>query len=200
MDKVKCIEYRGIRDVVAAEVITDTSEAFECGAPFSVAWTSQLSRETANSAETKYYDNVPAIVIDSTGADTVNIDTSAIPLEIVAKLTGQFYEEETGMFIEGERDAKYYALGYVTEDTSGEEVFVWRLKGKFGIPTSTHGTKNDGTDAQGQQLVYTGVNTAHKFAKRGKTEKAVNVYKSKCPMDEATFFETVQTPDTVKAS
>lgn len=199
MEKVKCIEYRGIRDVVAAEVITDTTEAFECGEPFSVVWTSQLTRETANSSETHYYDNQPAIVIDSTGADTVGITGSAIPLDVMAKVTGQFYEEETGMFIEGERESKYYALGYVTEDTSGEEVLVWRLKGKFGIPTSTHATKNDGTDANGQELTYTGISTVHKFAKRGKSEKAVNVYKSKCPLSEEEFFTSVQTPDTVKA-
>ena len=200
MDKVKCIEYRGIRDVVAAEVLEDTSEKFECGEPFSVIWTSQLAKETANSSETHYYDNQPAIVIDSTGADTVTITGSAIPLDVVAKVTGQFYDDEIGMFLEGERESKYYALGYVTEDTSGEEVFVWRLKGKFGIPTSTHNTKNDGTDANGQELSFTGINTSHKFAKRGKTEKAVNCYKSKCPLGEEEFFASVQTPDTVKAS
>lgn len=198
MEKVKCIEYRGIRDLVAAEVLTDTTEKFECGEVFSLAWASELSRETDNSSEAHYYDNVPAIVIDSTGADTVNVAASAIPLDVVAKITGQFYEEETGMFIEGEREAKYYAIGYVTEDTSGEEIFVWRLKGKFGIPSETHGTKNEGTDANGQELTYTGVNTTHRFEKRNKSEKAVNVLKSKCPMDEATFFSTVQTPDTVK--
>lgn len=200
MEKVKCIEYRGIRDVVAAEVITDTTETFECGTPFSVAWASELTRETENSSESHYYDNVPAIVIDSTGADTVSINTSAVPLDVKAKITGQYYDETTGMFIEGERESKYYALGYITETTDGEEVFVWRLKGKFGVPSDTHATKNDGTDANGQELTYTGINTTHRFTKRGKSERAVNVLKSKCPMDEATFFTKVQTPDTVKAS
>lgn len=198
MEKVKCIEYRGIRDLVAAEVLEDTTEKFECGTPFSVAWTSELGRETENSTESHYYDNVPAVVIDSTGADTVSVNTSAIPLDVMSKITGQYYDEELGMFIEGEREAKYYAIGYVTETTDGEEMFVWRLKGKFAIPSSTHATKNDGTDANGQELTFTGINTTHKFAKRGKSERAINCLKSKCPLDEAAFFETVQTPDTVK--
>lgn len=200
MEKVKCIEYRGIRDLVAAEILNDTSDAFETGTPFHVAWTSNLSRATESSSEKHYYDNVAAITINGSGADTVTIDTAAIPLDIIAKLTGQFYEEETGMFIEGERDEKEYAIGYVTEDTSGEEVFVWRLKGSFSIPDESHGTKNDGTDATGQQLTYTGVQTIHKFEKRGKGERAVNCYKSKCPLSESEFFAEVQTPDTVKAS
>lgn len=200
MEKVKCVEYRGIRDLVAAEVITDTTETFECGTPFSVAWTSELGKETESSSESHYYDNVPAIVIDGVGADTVTVATSAIPFEVLAKLTGQFYDEETGMFIEGERESKYFAIGYVTEDTEGEEVYVWRLKGKFGIPGATHITKNDGTDANGQELTYTGVATTHKFKKRGKSERAVNVYAAKSPIEETAFFETVQTPDTVVKS
>lgn len=197
-EKIVCIEHRGIRDVVVAEVLSDTTEKFETGTPFSAIWASELTRETESSSDTHYYDNVPAIVIDSTGADTVSVNGSALPLDVVAKLTGQFYDEETGMFIEGERESKYYALGYVTEDTSGEEVYVWRLKGKFAIPSETHKTKNNGTDADGQQLTYTGINTVHKFKKRGKSEKAVNCYAKKCPLSEQEFFATVQTPDTVK--
>lgn len=200
MNKVKCVEYRGIRDVVAAEVKADTAEKFETGDVFSVAWASELSRETENSSEAHYYDNVPAIILDSTGADTVTITGSAIPLDVMAKLTGQFYDETTGMFIEGERDSKYYALGYITETTDGEEVYVWRLKGKFGIPTSTHGTKNDGTDANGQELTYTGINTTHKFTKRGKSERAINVMASLSPKTESEFFGEVQTPDTITAT
>lgn len=197
MDKVKCIEYRGIRDLVAAEVLTDTKEEFTCGTPFSVAWSSELSRETESSSESHYYDNIPSIVIDSTGADTVSISTSAVPFDVYAKITGQYYDENIGMLVEGECESKYYAIGYVTEDTSGEEVYVWRLKGKFSIPSETHATKNNGTDANGQSLTYTGVNTTHVFAKRSKTERAINCLKSKCPLSEEEFFTSVQTPDTV---
>lgn len=200
MEKVKCIEYRGIRDVVAAKILTDTTSELTYDEPFSLLWASELSRETENSSEPHYYDNVPAIVIDSTGADNVNITGSAIPLEVVAKVTGQYFDETTGMFVEGERTSDYYALGYITEDTDGNEVFVWRLKGKFGIPSNTHTTKNDGTDANGQELAFSGINTTHKFTKTGKSARAVNVYASKSPLNEAEFFETVQTPDTISTA
>lgn len=200
IEKVKCVEYRGIRDLVAAEVTTDTTTAFECGTPFSLAWTSELSRETENSSESHYYDNVPAIVIDSTGADTVNINVSAIPMDVLAKITGQYYDETTGMFVEGERDAKYYAIGYITDDTDGNEVYVWRLKGKFGIPSSTHATKNDGTDANGQEITYTGINTTHKFTKTTKSARAIHLPAAKYTAGEEKFFEKVQTPDTIGAS
>lgn len=195
-------EYRGIRGLVAAEVITDDAEKFECGTPFAIAGVAELSRTTESSSESHYYDNIPAVVIDSTGADEVSITASAIPFEALAKITGQTYDEETGMFVEGERDSKYYAIGYITEKTDGTEIFVWRLKGKFNIPDSTHATKDDGAEGQGQEITYTGINTNHKFESiDNKTAKAVNVDTSvNTTVKESTFFESVQTPDTVKVA
>ena len=122
---------------------------------------------------------------------------AAIPFEVLADITGQTYDATLGMFVEGERQAKYFAIGYVTKKTDGTEVYVWRLKGKFNIPDSTHATENDGTDANGQELTFTGINTTHKFTKTGKSAKAVNVDTSVNAVVEADFFETVQTPDTI---
>lgn len=194
-------EYRGIRGLVAAEIITDDADKFECGTPFAVAGVAELSRTTETTSESHYYDNVPAIVIDSTGADEVTITASAIPFEALAKLTGQTYDAAKGMFVEGERDSKYFAIGYITEKTDGTEIFVWRLKGKFNVPDSTHASKNDGAEANGQEIVFTGVNTSHKFAAlSNKTAKAVNVDTSvNTTVKETEFFAEVQTPDTVSA-
>lgn len=194
-------EYRGISGLVAAEVLTDDTEKFECGTPFAVAGVAELSRTTETTSESHYYDNVPAIVIDSTGADEVTITASAIPFEALAKLTGQVYDAAKGMFVEGERESKYFAIGYITEKTDGTKIFVWRLKGKFNVPDSTHATKDDGAEANGQEIVFTGINTNHKFTTLGnKTAKAVNVDTSvNTSVTETTFFAEVQTPDTVTA-
>lgn len=194
-------EYRGIRGLVAAEVTKDAngeSGGYTTGTPFAVAGVAELSRTTETASEAHYYDNAPAVVIDSTGSDEVTITCSAIPFDVLSKLTGQYYDEASGMFVEGERTPKYFAIGYITKKTDGTEVFVWRLKGKFNIPDSTHATEDDGSDANGQELVFTGINTSHKFTKNGKTAKAVNVDTSvNTTVTEETFFATVQTPDTV---
>lgn len=190
-------EYRGVRDLVAAKIIKDDSTGVEYDTPFAVAGIAELSRTTETSSEAHYYDNVPAIVINSTGADTVTISASAIPLDALAKLTGQIYDAETGMFVEGERTNDYFAIGYITKKVNGTEIFVWRLKGTFSIPDSTHKTEDNGTDANGQEIVFTGINTVHKFTKTGRTAKAINVDTSVNAVDENDFFSTVQTPDTV---
>ena len=195
----RTVEWRGIKNVVYAKVTKDDSEGYECGEVKKLAGIASLTRTTENASETKYYDDVPSIVIDSTGADTVNLSTSAIPLDVLAEITGRDYDKDLGVLIEGERQSDYFAIGYETSKTDGSIVYVWRLKGKFSIPDSQHNTKTAGTEANGQEVVYTGINTSHVFTKTGKTAKAVNVEVSKGLVDVTSFFETVQTIDTLKA-
>ena len=194
----KYFEYRGVENAVYAEVTTDTAEAFATGEVKDFTGVSEIGRTTESSNEAHYYDNIPAIVIDSVGADEVTVSASGIPLDIIAELTGQFWDEDTGMFVEQEGTAKYFAFGYITNKTDGTKVLVWRLKGKFSIPDTTSATKDEGTDANGQEITFTGINTTHKFTKTGKGAKAVNIDTSvNTTMEDSTFFGTVQTPDTI---
>lgn len=198
-------EYRGVEGLVYAEVTKDNNgsgsgDGYVTGDVKELAGVAEIGRTTENSSEPHYYDNIPAIVINSTGADTVTITASAIPLDVLADITGQEYDATTGTFIEGQRTAKYFALGYKTKKTNGEEVYVWRLKGQFSIPDETHATENDGTDANGQEITFTGISTTHKFTKTGKGAKAVNVDVALDKVkDIDEFFDEVQTPDTIEA-
>lgn len=192
-------EYRGIRGLVAAEVLTDTEEGITFGAPFTVAGVAELNKTTPSSTEPHYYDNVPATTTNSTGADEVTISASAIPLDVYGKLTGQRYDETKGMLVEGVRENKYFAIGYITKNTSGVEMFVWRLKGTFNVPDFVHNTEDDGTEANGQELVYTGIMTTNKCDENGtKPAKAsiVDTGKNK-NVTETAFFAKVHTPDEV---
>lgn len=193
-------EYRGIRDLVAAELLVDTLSELTYDTPFPIAGIAELSRTTENSSESHYYDNIAAIVIDSVGADEVTCSCSAIPLDVLAKLTGQYYDSVTKTFVECEGTKKYFAIGYVTEDTDGNEIYVWRHKVKCSIPDSTHSTKNDGTDANGQEIVFTGISTIHKFTKTGKPAKAVNHEANSGTILETDFFAHAQTIDTLTQS
>lgn len=200
--------WRGVEGLVASEILKDDNETdggYEAGEVFKVAGVGEIGKTTETSTETKYYDNVPAMVITSTGADEITCTVSGIPLNIVAKLTGQFYDELTGTLIEGARETRYFALGYKTKKSNGNEVFVWRLKGTFNIPDTTNKTEDDGTDAEGQELVYTGIMTTHKFTKvvdkngNKKGAKGINVDLEEGLADVTGFFDKVQTPDTLKA-
>ena len=196
------VEYRGVTDLVIAEVLTDNNkegEGYTTGEVIELAGVGEISKTTNNSSESKYYNNMAAIVINSTGADEIKCSVSVIPQDKLALITGQDYDEETGTLIEGERKVKYFALGYKTKKTNGDEIYVWRHKGTFNIPDNTHATENDGTDSNGQEVTYTGISTTHKFTKTGKVAKAINVDVAKDRADVSTFFDTVTTIDTLKA-
>lgn len=190
-------EYRGIEGLVCAEVTADDADNYTTGEVFDIAGVAELGRTTENSSEAHYYDNIPAIIVSSVGADTVTITASAIPLDVLAKITGQKYEGNLGAFIEGDREVKYFAIGYKTKKTNGDEVYVWRYKGQFNIPDSTHATEDNGTGANGQELTYTGISTTHKFTKTGKPAKAMDVDVALGKADVSTFFDSVTTPDTL---
>lgn len=196
------VEYRGVEGLVAAEVINDDNNTgYETGAVFAIAGVAEISKTTDSSNEAHYYDNMPAVVISNTSSDTVTISASAIPLDVLATITGQLYDSTTGALIEGPRDVKYFALGYKTRKTNGDEMFVWRYKGTFNIPDQTNGTENNSTDANGQEIVYTGISTTHKFTKNPdkngnpRGAKALVLNTALNLVDVSTFFNTVTTPD-----
>lgn len=191
-------EWRGIEGLVYAKVTEDTEKAYTTGEVKPLAGVAELSRTTESSSEAHYYDNVPAVVVGSTGSDEVTISVSAIPMEVLAEITGQDYDEASGAYIEGERATEYFAIGYKTKKVNGDEVYVWRYKGTFAIPDSTHATENDGTDANGDEITFTGISTIHVFTKTGKRAKAINVDVAAGKADVSKFFDTVTTPDTLQ--
>lgn len=195
----KVVEFRGVDNLVYAEVLTDDSEGYTTGEVKSLAPVAEISKSTETSSETKYYDNLPAIVINSEGSDEIAV-TCAIPdLATFADITGKTIDEDTGALIDSERDPKYFAIGYRFKMTDGTYRYVWRLKGMFAIPDETSATEDDGTDGNNIELTYTGISTTHAFTKGGKPAKAVVVDDTAdSKADISAFFDTVTTPDTLK--
>ena len=194
MSKIK--EFRGVKDLVYAEVTADTESSYTTGEVKSLAGVASISKETETSSETHYYDNKPAIVIASNGSDKITISVSALDEKVEADITGQDYFN--GIYMEGEATPKCFAIGYKTKKTDGSEVYVWRYKGTFSVPKREHNTENDGTDANGQELEFTGISTNYKFPNPDGTDKAkalkgINVEKEKLAHPN-TFFAAVVKP------
>lgn len=196
------VEYRGVEGLVCAEVLSDDngSDGYTTGDVFAIAGVAEISKTTDSTDEAHYYDNMPAVVISNTASDEITISASAIPMDVLATITGQVYDETTGALIEGPRTPKYFAIGYITKKTNGDLMYCWRLKGRFNLPDQTNVTEDDGTDANGQEIVYTGISTTHKFSKTGKGAKALVVDVAKGLADVSSFFDDVTTPDTLAAN
>lgn len=196
-------EFRGTDNLVYAEVLTDNNESGEgytTGTVNVLAPVAEISKTVETASDTKYYDNKPALTINSEGADTITLTVPALDLATLAAITGKVYDSTTGAFCDGERHPKYYALGYRLRLTDGTYRYVWRYKGSFGIPDETSQTENAGTDSNNQSLTYTGICTLHNFTKTGTGEKALVVDERDGKADLSTFFDTVTTCDTLEAA
>jgi hypothetical protein len=75
-------EYRGVSDLVYAEVTNDDNSSeqgkgYVTGTVKPLAGVAEISKATDSTNEPHYYDNIPAVVISSTGSDEVTITASA---------------------------------------------------------------------------------------------------------------------------
>lgn len=192
---IKYVEWRGVEKLVAAEVLQDDKDGYVTGPVFAVAGVARIERASDSASETHFYDNIPALVVTGKTTDTVIISASAIPLDVLAEITGNYYDPDTGAMVTGNAEQKIFALGYIAQNTDHEDVYVWRYRGVFSANDVTHITENNSTDANGQEVVFTGYETRYVFEKTGKRASAINVDVSKGLADVSSFFDLVTTPD-----
>lgn len=199
----RTVEFRGCDNLVIAEVTADSVDAeYTTGAVQVLAPVAEIAKTVESSSETHYYDNTGMIIIQSEGSDTITLTVPALPLDILALVTGKKVDPTTGAFIDGPAVERYFAIGYRLRLTDGTYRYVWRLKGAFAIPDETSATENDGTDTNNQQLTFTGVKTITEFDNGGGAgvkgrAKAIVIDERDGKCDLSTFFSTVQTPDTI---
>lgn len=201
-------EYRGVDQFHIALVTQDDKNGYETDTPVYFQPVQEIGKSTDSSSEAHYYDNKALIVVNSESADTISITMTVPTLAQLAQLTGKSFDPTTGMYVDGERNNNYYAISYRTKGTDGKYRYVSRLKGTFNIPEETVQTEDDGTDTTNVQVTFTGVYTNYEFNK-GKYEngewvkgsaKGIVVDERYNLVDFSTFFDAVQTPDTVQAS
>lgn len=194
-------EFRGVRDLVFAEVISDTEDEFVTGSVYKLSPVAKVTRATDNSNDAHYYDNKPMIVITSTGKDELTLTVAPMDLQTYAIITGQTFDANTGSLIEGERKSKYFAIGYITKGTDGKERYVWRLKGMFNVPDEEFNTEDDGTDTTNTEITWTGVSTIHKFVNNNhESAKAIITDERYSAVDFTSYFKEVKTPDNLKGT
>lgn len=188
-------DFRGVDNLVYALVTQDDAEAYTTGAIQDLIPVAEISKSTESSSATKYYDNIPALVTNSEGSDEITISGAAIPLPVLAAITGKPIDATSGAFIDAPAVPPYVAIGYRYGLTDGSEVIYWRLKGKFGVPEDSSATEDDGTDSTGQELTFTGIATNHKFASTGEQAKGVVCDSRFSTFTASKVFAQVVTPD-----
>ncbi|MBO7211053.1 MAG: hypothetical protein J6V44_08675 [Methanobrevibacter sp.] len=200
-------EYRGVDQFHISKITKDDKTGYETETPVYFQPVSEIGKTTDSASEAHYYDNKALIIVSSESADTIQIIMTVPTLAQLAQITGKSFDEETGMYVDGERNNEYYAISYRTKGTDGKYRYVSRLKGSFNIPEETNDTENDGTDTTNITVTYTGIYTNYEFNKGKKVNgvwvkssaKGVVVDERYDKVDFSTFFDEVKTPDNVTA-
>lgn len=199
-------EFRGVDQFHIALVTQDDKNGYVTSEPVYFQPVQEIGKTTDSASEAHYYDNKALIVVNSESADTIQITMTPPMLEQLALITGKSFDEDTGMYVDGERQNQYFAIMYRTKGTDGKYRYVSRLKGTFNIPEETNSTENDGTDTTNTQVTFTGVYTAYEFNKGKKVNgtwqkgaaKGVVIDERYNKIDFSTFFNSVATPDSVQ--
>lgn len=200
-------EFRGVDKFYFAEVTQDDANGYVCGTPVHIP-VQEIGKTTDSSSEAHYYDNKAMIVVNSESADTITLTLAPPALDELAKLIGKSFDSSTGMLVDSPRQNKYFAIMYRTKGTDGGYRYVSRLKGQFNIPEETYQTENDGTDTNNTQIEFTGIYTEHEFNKgiydgtswTKAGAKGIVVDARYGLVDLSTFFNSIQTPDSIQAS
>lgn len=208
--KQEVFEYRGVDSLYLAKVLKDTAEEFTCDEPVHFAYVAEVGKTTDSSSESHYYDNKPMIVVSSESDDKITIVVAPPELERLSAIIGKSFDPETGMMVEGPSKNDYWAIMYRTKGTDGAWRYVSRLKGRFGTPEESTKTEDDGTETTNTSVEFTGIYTTHEFDKGRYNDttkkwekgsaKGIVVDERYGKADVSTFFEKVQTPDTIKAT
>lgn len=206
--KQEIFEYRGVDDFCLARIIQDDENGYECETPIQIP-VQEVGKSTDSSSEPHYYDNKPMLTVNSESADTISLVVAPPELKVLSQIIGKHFDEELGMMVDSERANDYYAIMYRTKGTDGHYRYVSRCKGTFGIPEESSKTEDGGTDTTNTTLTFTGIATTYEFEKgkfnkdTKKWEKAgvkgIVVDDRYGKADLSAFFDSVQTPDTIKA-
>lgn len=190
---------RGIRRLMLAKQLIDSETELTYETPVRFAGVKSVGGETEESSATEYYDNQASIVTNAEGADTYPITTSVLEDKIRAIIEGREFDEENGAYLGTPLKRPYMAIGFVAEDTDGNELYYWIYKGKLSGGKENHITKDDGTETTNLEWEFTSIYTNKKFeTKNGK--QALKFFKVKAggKVTEDAFFAKVFTPEDLK--
>lgn len=188
---------RGLKNIYAAEILTDNGEEYTTGTPFHLIPAGEMTR-TANSEKNDiFYDDTVFATVGKEEATEVTITGAALRPDALARINNKDIDVTTGAVVDsGEFKPKYFALGGEAENLDGTTELFWFAKGTFAIPEQSDKTKDDTTDTNGMQLTFSAISTQHIFPLKNAVCKRVVIDTSITEVKEnKSWTAQVVTPD-----
>ncbi len=192
----------GLDEIYTTLVTQDDASAYVADTPEYFAPATEASAEPTTSLDTQYANNKPFDVMASEGETKITMTTTAIPLAILAKYLGKVFDAASGRIFDagGEAVPPDCALSFRSLKSNGKQRYYQYLKGKFSVPKDEATTKGEKAEPKPAQIIFTGVNTVHKFdlgdGGAMKSVKRIVGDEDTTNFDGSTWFDQVQTPET----
>ena len=106
--------FRGCDKAYYGDVTESVSETGEVtltfGTPKRLFAVKEVGKTTSSDSATQYGDNKALMVINSEGADEISLSGFGIPADVLADITGKYFDSSKGMFVNRTRDFSYKYL------------------------------------------------------------------------------------------
>lgn len=156
-------DYQGFRGVVAAEVTKDDSAGYVAGKWRQLEGAVECNVEISETSTPKYRDNQVVGSIFTEGADVATINMDILANKVRAWLEGRLYSEKTGAYIKAPKKIKSFALGFIAGFDDGTEEANIMYSTAVTSGAETHTTRDDGTDVNTMEYIFTGAYTKATF-------------------------------------
>ncbi len=206
---INAAEYKsvvGVDEVHVALVSQDDADDYAAGTPVVFAPAINISAEPSTSLETQYADNKPFDVMAGEGETKITLDVTNIPLSLLATYLGKQFDAASGRIFDagGEGVPPDVAFSFRSMKSNGSYRYFQYLKGKFSLPKDEAATKTESMEPKPSQIVFTAVNTLHKFdlGDGGSTKSVKRIVGDEdvTNFSGTGWFSQVQTPVTTTPS
>lgn len=183
----------GLKGVVIAEVLTDTTEGTTYGEVQPVKGAIDMSITPSNTdPDVQYADDIEYDVINPDPEIAVAMEFTQLPLQIQAKLEGHKMDDN-GVLVQTAGDTPaYYAIGGMSELRGSGYRYVWLLKCRAKPITETYHTKEGQTiTRQTGKIEFTAIKRASDNRYQFKADEGQNGFTAELAK---TFLQSVYTP------
>ena len=183
----------GLKNMVIAEVVTDTEETLTYGDLQLVAGAIEASIEPQNAdPDVQYADDVEFDVLYPDPELTFKTKMADIPLTIQEKVFGNKIDDN-GVLIRSASDTPpYYAVGFMSEKSNHKYRYVWLYKVRATPRTENYATK-EGTKVTRQtgEIEWTAIKRTHDGQYQAVADEDENGFTAE---KAATFLQSVYAP------
>ncbi len=182
-----------------AKNLSNTAEGATYGTPFNVP-INAITNDSAEEKATYYFDNHKNDIVVSGNADEeLALVSSFIPLETLAPIIGQVYEN--GAMLVGAKESALYACMWRTKLSDGKHRYHCAMLVDFTRPSNNANTE-EGTNANMLELTGTVKFTVKEWAITGGKKSFMYTQMDEGALEgvdlDSEWFKAVPTPDVIK--